>query len=255
MHKRWHKLVVVLLAVVAGPAWVGGSGAVSLNSDWRTASRESAGVAPDPASITAPVVQVYAARAFNWRGLFAVHSWIAVKGEGADAYTVYQVFGWNERHGRSVVDVRRDLPDRRWYDAEPEVLADIRGPRAAALIVPIEQAVQRYPYSRDYRLWPGPNSNTFVAYVAREVPALGLHLPVTAIGKDYLAEGALFGSAPSGSGAQLSLFGALGVLLARDEGLEINVLGLVFGLDVLRPALKLPGIGRVGWPREVYHTP
>jgi hypothetical protein len=41
-------------------------------ADWRTASRESVGLAPDPATTREAVVQVYAARALSWRGYFAV---------------------------------------------------------------------------------------------------------------------------------------------------------------------------------------
>lgn len=245
--RKWRRtLSVLLLAILAGPVLVGVSGAVSLNADWRTASRASAGLAPDPARTDEAVVQVYAARAFNWRGLFGVHTWIATKPAGAAAFTVHQVLGWNLWRGQSVVDSSVDLPDRLWYGARPELIADRRGAPAAALIEPIEQAVARYPYPFKYRVWPGPNSNTFVAFVARAVPALELHLPGTAIGKDYLGAGRVLGPAPSGTGGQLSLGGALGVLLARREGLEVNILGLVFGLDVLRPALKLPGIGRLG---------
>lgn len=48
-------------------------------NDWRTASRDSAGIAPLPAETPEAVVQVYAARTFNWRGTFAVHTWVAVK--------------------------------------------------------------------------------------------------------------------------------------------------------------------------------
>ena len=40
-------------------------------------------------------------------------------------------------------------------------------------------------------------------------------------------------------------------MLALEEGVEINVLGLSFGIDVMRPALKLPGIGRLGMPAKV----
>ena len=35
-------------------------------------------------------------------------------------------------------------------------------------------------------------------------------------------------------------------MAAREEGLEVNVLGLSFGIDPLTPAIKLPGIGRIG---------
>lgn len=246
MRKWLRRLIVSLGAVLAGPALVGVTGAVSLNADWRTASRESAGLAPDAAATPEAVVQVYAARAFNWRGLFAVHTWIATKAPGAAQYRVHQVLGWNLWSGRSVVDSRFALPDRYWYGAVPKVVAERRGDAAAAMIPDIEAAVDRYPYPKAYRLWPGPNSNTFTAFVAREVPALGLELPVTAIGKDFLPGGAVVSRAASGTGGQISLAGLFGVTAAKAEGLEVNVFGLVFGIDPLRPALKLPGVGRFG---------
>src|SRR5215472_10383062 len=81
-----------------------------------------------------------------------------------------------------------------------------------------------YPYPHEYRAWPGPNSNTFTAYITRHVPELGLDLPSNAVGKDFLPEGALFATAPSGSGFQISLYGLARILLAVDEGFELNVL-------------------------------
>ena len=53
-------------------------------------------------------------------------------------------------------------------------------------------------------------------------------------------------AAPSGSGFQLSLYGLFGILLAACEGLEVNLLGLSLGVDPVRPALKLPALGRLG---------
>ena len=117
------------------------------------------------------------------------------------------------------------------------------------MIERIEQAVLTYPYQDSYRTWPGPNSNTFVAYIARTVPELRLDLPPTAIGKDFLPNGSIIATAPSGTGFQLSLFGLLGVLGAFEEGIELNVLGLSFGLDFNTPAIKLPGLGRIGLPQ------
>jgi hypothetical protein len=38
--------------------------------------------------------------------------------------------------------------------------------------------------------------------------------------------------------------------LARREGLEVNLLGLTFGIDPLGLALKLPGVGRIGVPNN-----
>jgi hypothetical protein len=94
-------------------------------------------------------------------------------------------------------------------------------------------------------VWPGPNSNTFIAHLGRKIPELELTLPSTAIGKDYLPVGQILAQTPSGTGVQLSLSGILGVTVARDEGLELNLLGLVTGFDLRHPAIKVPGIGRV----------
>jgi hypothetical protein len=144
-----------------------------------------------------------------------------------------------------VVSVSHGPPDFLWYNARPDLLLERRGPGVDALIDRIETAVAAYPYPREYRVWPGPNSNTFTAFVARQVPELGLDLPPTAIGKDYLTGGRILDRMPSGTGWQVSLSGLLGLGLAWEEGLELNVLGLSAGLDVNDLALRLPGIGRI----------
>jgi len=118
------------------------------------------------------------------------------------------------------------------------------------LIKRLFAAAADYPYDDQYRVWPGPNSNTFVAHLGRAVPELSLDLPPTAIGKDYLPGGAMLASAPSGRGMQFSLNGLLGLTVAPEEGIEFNLLGLSAGLDLNPPAIKLPGIGRIGWPEE-----
>ncbi len=223
------------------------SGFINLGQDYRTANRDSAGIAPNPEKTPEAVVQVYSARAFNWRGIFSMHTWIATKKENSPHYTVHQVVGWRLRRNLPVVSSSTDIPDRNWFGHTPEVIADLRGVEAAAAIEKVTKAVESYPYPDQYSLWPGPNSNTFTAYVARQVPELGVALPSNAIGKDYLSNGRVVERAPSGTGFQFSLFGMLGFLVARDEGLEVNILGLNFGIDPLGPALKLPFIGRFGF--------
>lgn len=216
-------------------------------NDWRTASREPAGLAPDPAVVTQAVVQVYAARVWGWRGAFGAHTWVAVKPENARAYTVYEVIGWRLRWNDTALAIRERQPDAHWYGNAPELLQDVRGAQAAQLIPKIDRAARAYPWQQEYAAWPGPNSNTFTAWVARAVPELRLDLPPTAIGKDYLGAD-LVGTAPSGSGAQLSMGGVFALTASTVEGLEFNLLGLSFGVDPWPPALKLPMLGRVGFP-------
>ena len=216
-----------------------------MNSDWRTASREPVGLAPDPAAHPEAVIQVYAARTVGWRGVFGVHSWVAVKPARASEYTVYEVIGWKLRWDDTAVSIRSREPDGRWFGNEPELLADKRGAAAEALISRIDKAAKSYPYAQEYSAWPGPNSNTFTAWITRAVPELRVDLPPTAIGKDYLGS-SVIASAPSGSGIQLSVVGVLGVTASTVEGLELNLLGLTFGLDPWPPAIKLPLLGRLG---------
>jgi hypothetical protein len=52
---------------------------------------------------------------------------------------------------------------------------------------------------------------------------------------------------PSRTGVQLSVGGFAGVAVGWVEGVELNFLGLVAGVDIRRPALKLPGWGRIGF--------
>ena len=156
------------------------------SGDWRTASREPAGIAPDPLQVEEAVLQVYGAPAYGWRGWFAVHTWIAAKRTHEPEYTVYEVIGWRKRRGLSVVRIARDHPDRYWFGERPELLLSRRGEGVDELISAVDDAARAYPWADTYRAWPGPNSNTFTAWVAQQVPALNLELPFTAIGKGWL---------------------------------------------------------------------
>lgn len=215
-----------------------------VRAGWQTASRESVGLAPDPEQTPEAIIQVYGARAYGWRGYFGIHTWIAVKPSCARTYTVYEVIGWYLRRGGSVVAIHQQAPDRRWFGSMPVLLAEKRGEGVDALIARIEQAAHSYPYAREYTVWPGPNSNTFTAWVSRTVPELALDLPPTAIGKDYFGSNVI-GVAPSGRGWQWSLYGLLGVTVSEIEGFEINLFGLTFGVSANPIALKLPIIGRI----------
>ncbi|WP_105190122.1 DUF3750 domain-containing protein [Pseudoalteromonas sp. T1lg48] len=155
------------------------------NSDWRTASREPAGIAP-PVSQPQAVIEFYAADAFSWRGWFAVHTWFALKEQGAQEYTVYEVVGWGVDRGRSALRTyNTPTPDRYWYGAKPEKFLSISGEKAQQLIPQIKEAAGRYPWADEYTLFPGPNSNTFVAWIGLQVPELELVMPFSAIGSGY----------------------------------------------------------------------
>jgi len=155
------------------------------SKDYRTASRESAGIAPNPITYREPVLQVFGASTWGWRGWFAIHTWIATKPANAESYTVYEVIGWRQRRGLPIVRIENDLPDRNWYGERPRLLKELRGDGVDKLIVAVDHAAKTYPWPDTYKAFPGPNSNTFTAWIARQVPELGLDLPFSAIGSGY----------------------------------------------------------------------
>lgn len=210
---------------------------------WSNADWASAELLPRAEEEPDAVVHVLAARVGNWRGMFAHHSWIVLKEEGAARYTRYDVVGWGQPVRTNVREV-----DGRWYGNTPVVLKTLRGEEAARAIPVIRAAVESYPWSDSgtYRAWPGPNSNTFVSFVVQHAPELAPGLLPTALGKDFRSAGLFAGRAPSGFGWQVSWNGMAGITLGWAEGLEINILGAVIGIDIRRPALKLPGWGRIG---------
>jgi hypothetical protein len=214
-------LIIYLLLTFTGPLVIALSGQIDFRADWRTANRIGANLSPDPTKTSEAVIK------------------------DGKHYKVYQAIGWRLMRGMPLVTTGEDLPDRYWFDQKPRIILDIRGEAAEKLIPAVEAAVLSYPYSNEYRYWPGPNSNTFTAHIAHAVPALQLALPSNAVGKDYLPT--FFARAPSGTGYQFSLYGLFGILIAKKEGLEINILGLVYGISPMQGVIKLPGFGDISF--------
>jgi hypothetical protein len=240
-------LIALPLYGACSITYLGTSGQVSSNGE--SAIHEVAPLAPDPATTPEAVVQIYGARVAQWHGYFGVHTWIAVKRTNADHFIVHEVTRSQLLQSGSAILTHTRTPDELWYGNTPQVLKDVRGSGVDALIDRIDAAVARYPFAARYRIWPGPNSNTFVAFVLREVPELRADLPATAVGKDYL--GAVpFATTPSGTGGQFNLFGVAGIAASWEEGVELNLFGLTFGIDPNSFALKLPLLGRVGPKRN-----
>ena len=70
----------LLPVVIAGcVVWFSGP-----REHWSRADLSSAGLAPDPARAPEAIVQVYAARTYGWRGIFGIHTWIALKDAGEE---------------------------------------------------------------------------------------------------------------------------------------------------------------------------
>ncbi|GGC71948.1 DUF3750 domain-containing protein [Chelatococcus reniformis] len=238
--------IIAFVALYIAPIAVSAAIYLRTNTiaDWRTADRSSAGMLARASTHPGAVVRIFSARTVSWRGILATHSWIVVKERGAAAYQRFDYTAWG-----TPIWVDRFVADGRWFGNAPELIFAADDEAAERMIPTIRSVIAGYPHRNpgDYRVWPGPNSNTFVAAVMSAVPQMRASLPPTAIGKDFPHDGRPIGLTPSGTGVRVSLGGYVGLTLGWVEGLEVNLLGAVAGLDVRRPAIKLPSIGRLGF--------
>lgn len=232
--------VVVLFAlptVVTALWW----SLVDRPASWRSADWSSSGLLPAPESSDA-AIYVLAARTGGFKGAFSAHSWIVLKRPGQRHYDRYDKVGWG-------LPVRRNgfVADGYWYSNPPRIVQAITGEAAVALLPVVEAAIAAYPFAGhgDYRIWPGPNSNSFVAHVLRQVPRLDVALPANAVGRDYAPGLASVSLSPDRRDLHVTLGGLVGLAIGRRHGFEIHLLGLVAGVDVVQPALKIPAYGRL----------
>jgi hypothetical protein len=218
---------------------------------WRDADWSSARILPEPQLEPDASVRILAARTGRWKGIFAVHTWIVMKEKNADAWVRYDVVGWGK-------PVRRDgyEADAFWYGNTPYTVTEIKGAAAERMILEIEGVIAEYPWraAGSYTVWPGPNSNSFIAWLTRHVAGLETEMPPTAIGKDYLGPGLRIAKTPSGTGWQASAWGLFGASLALEEGIELHLLGTTIGIDPKSFALKFPAFGLVGLPLPSGHS-
>ena len=239
--KRFAAFLLVIY-VAPGLAAAGLWATKTHPGNWREADWTSSHTLPDPKADKDARIVIFAATTGGFKGAFAVHSWIVLKRENAQRFDRYDVVGWQQPVRKNAYE-----PDGKWYSNQPQVVWQLSGKEAEALIPKVEDAIKTYPHNikGGYRLWPGPNSNTFVASVLRAVPEIDAVLPSNAVGRDYLANGRLFAYDPRGD-AHITLLGLFGFSAGVKSGLEMHILGLVAGFDFRHPGIKVPAFGRFG---------
>jgi hypothetical protein len=120
-------------------------------------------------------------------GAIARHYWFVVldaQGGRCDRWEVWQS---KDAGGVSVGHLHRNLmhPDSGVGGGPARVEAEWSGDEARALAAVLESAHCSYPHCARYRAWPGPNSNTFAAWILRRA-GIDHHLPWRAIGRRYV---------------------------------------------------------------------
>ena len=205
---------------------------------WRQANWSSAGVLPEKPPVDEAQIYVLSARTGGLKGAFSTHSWLVLKPRGSHLYDRYDVVGWGNPVRKNGYDA-----DANWYSNPPVINHSLTGPDAEALLPLVERAIADYPWQKrgDYTLWPGPNSNTFVASILRQVPALGASTPSTAVGRDFPETGRWFGQHENGDWFA-TLGGYLGAKVAA-WGVELNFLGLVAGFNWQDREVNIPSFG------------
>lgn len=211
---------------------------------WSDARWSSAKILPEASASEDAAIYIFSAMTGGLKGAVASHAWIVTKEKGADAYNRYDKVGWGS-------PIRRNHrpPDAYWYSNPPQLVKVVTGVDAELLIPKVEGAIAAYPYAEPggYQIFPGPNSNTFVAYVLRTVPELGAVLPPHAVGRDYLPDGEFVHVDTDWRDVHVTLRGLIGVSAGLRSGFEVHFLGLVAGLDFANPGIKVPALGRIGF--------
>lgn len=185
-------------------------------------------------------------------GAIAVHYWFVAFDARENTWSRWEV--WQEANvaPTSWGHIQKDLmpPDSGVGGSSYRTGMEWRGQQAAKIVEVLRRPLD-YPYRNSYRAWPGPNSNTYPAWVLRkaEIPVA---LDPKAIGKDFCGViGGGVSETRSGFHADTPV---VGLTLGAKDGIEIHVLCLTFGIDLLRPAIKTP-FGRLGLPSARHRKP
>ncbi len=175
----------------------------------------------------------------------AIHCWFLSWDAEEGRWHRWEVWQDADAGGESWGHVHKDLlpPDTGVGGGEYEVLHEWTGEEAMRLTAALA-ASPEYPERDRYNAWPGPNSNTYVAWVLRRA-GLRLDLPPSAVGKEWLGT---FGAAASTTRTGLQAGTPLmGVKVGLLDGVEVHPFSLTVGVDLVPPAIKTP-FGRIGFP-------
>jgi hypothetical protein len=182
---------------------------------------------------------------------FAHHSWIDLKRGDERSWRRIEVLGSGSGVRRRDIGPASARADVRWGDRDVRLLACIDGPDARRIAEAVEARAEELSrrYRDDYRAWPGPNSNTLLADIGREVPGFGFRMHHNAVGKDY--PGWIeAGWTSSRTGVHVDTL-PVGLALGLQEGIELHLLQLTFGVSLWPPRIQLPFLPEIPWSDDV----
>lgn len=198
------------------------------------------------ASESGPLVLVKEARlpkSEAWYVRFATHGWFDVRRGDGEPWLRVEIITPTSGVRIGEIAPEAAAADLRWEDRPVRVRGVLRGDEAAEAAAYILESARAYP-DADYGSIPGPNSNTFVAEIARHTPHLRSTMHHNAVGKDYLSPIG-FAATPSKTGLRLDTPG-LGLAAGLQEGIELHLFGLQFALRIWPPRICVPFLPEIG---------
>jgi hypothetical protein len=199
---------------------------------------------PRAATPTQPVAQLCCGPLDRPVNAIAVHHWFLTFDPAEGRWHRWEI--WKDADVRPPCwgHVHEDLLAPEEWGGPVRTEREWRGDEARAILAALARSGE-YPDRDKYLAWPGPNSNTYPAWVLRQ-SGVSDDLTPLGIGRDYRGRiGAGYTTTGTGVQAETSLLGAKVGLL---DGAELHFLYFTFGIDVVTPALKTP-FGRFGFAK------
>jgi hypothetical protein len=195
-----------------------------------------------------PRVQLWSATLPSVLRVIAVHTWFNVFDEKEGRWRRWEVWQNRDAGGESWGHVHRDLmhPERPVGGGPASCESEWTGDEAERLLAVLERSPE-YPERDRYRYWPGPNSNTYAAWVLSQA-GIPYSLNPRAIGKDFLGVHG-YGLKREMGKTQLES-PLLGVCVDPLRAVELHVLALTLGIERQPLALITP-LGRLRFRRAI----
>jgi hypothetical protein len=169
-----------------------------------------------------------------WVSRFAIHSWVDYRADVHSPWKRVEVMNKTRGLLHHQIDYETVHSRERWGNGV-RVLSQSDGKNSPDFVREIKDFSDNYD-ATTYTAWPGPNSNTFVERLLREVNGLTAQLDHNAVGKGH---GFYAGRTTGGTGIELqSSF--VGAAIGLREGVELSLMGLSSGVSVIPFSVKIP---------------
>ncbi len=127
---------------------------------------------------------------------FAVHPWVVTVHQGKINRweVIHRKYSNKERFGyvyknfytNPIQGIKKHTLSSQYWDAK--IIGSVFGGEnslAEKMFRFIETMSPLYPHQENYTLFPGPNSNTYIAWILKNFPEANIQLPWNAFGKNF----------------------------------------------------------------------